>query len=39
VHQLYYIGTDALIIQDMGLLEMDLPRFNYTPATDRHPHR
>jgi putative protease len=25
VQQLYEIGTDALIVQDMGLLEMDLP--------------
>jgi len=25
IHQLYNIGADALIIQDMGILEMDLP--------------
>jgi putative protease len=25
IHQLYNIGVDALIIQDMGILEMDLP--------------
>lgn len=25
IHQLYDIGVDALIIQDMGILEMDLP--------------
>jgi len=25
IHQLYEIGADAIIIQDMGILEMDLP--------------
>ena len=25
IHQLYSIGVDALLIQDMGLLECDLP--------------
>ncbi len=25
IHQLYNIGADAIIIQDMGILEMDLP--------------
>jgi putative protease len=25
IHQLYEVGVDALIIQDMGILEMDLP--------------
>ena len=25
IHQLYQIGVDAIIIQDMGILEMDLP--------------
>ncbi|MCB9080118.1 MAG: U32 family peptidase [Lewinellaceae bacterium] len=25
IHELYAIGVDALIIQDMGILEMDLP--------------
>lgn len=25
IHQLYHIGVDAIIIQDMGILEMDLP--------------
>ncbi|MDR1951533.1 MAG: U32 family peptidase [Bacteroidales bacterium] len=25
IHQLYNVGVDALIIQDMGILEMDLP--------------
>lgn len=32
VWQLYDAGVDALIIQDMGLLEMDLPPFNCMPA-------
>jgi len=40
IDQIYYAGADALIIQDMGLLEMDLPPIplfastqtnNYTP--------
>jgi putative protease len=25
IHQLYNVGVDALIVQDMGILEMDLP--------------
>lgn len=25
IHQLYHIGVDALIVQDMAILEMDLP--------------
>lgn len=25
IHELYHIGVDAIIIQDMGILEMDLP--------------
>ncbi len=33
VHQLYDIGTDALIIQDMGLLEMDLPPIHLHAST------
>lgn len=33
VHQLYNIGTDALIIQDMGLLEMDLPPIQLHAST------
>lgn len=33
VHQLYDIGTDALIIQDMGLLEMDLPPIQLHAST------
>lgn len=33
VHQLYDIGTDALIIQDMGLLELDLPPIQLHAST------
>jgi collagenase-like PrtC family protease len=25
IHELYHIGVDALIVQDMGIMEMDLP--------------
>jgi len=32
VRQLYNAGVDALIIQDMGLLELDLPPSSCTPA-------
>ncbi len=28
---MYHIGADALIIQDMGLLELDLPPSSCTP--------
>ncbi len=33
VQQLYEIGTDALIIQDMGLLELDLPPIQLHAST------
>ncbi len=33
VHQLYDAGVDALIIQDMGLLEMDLPPIQLHAST------
>lgn len=33
VHQFYDIGTDALIVQDMGLLEMDLPPIQLHAST------
>lgn len=36
VHQLYNIGTDALIIQDMALLEMDLPPIPLFASTQTH---
>ncbi len=32
-HQLYEIGVDALIVQDMGLLEMDLPPIQLHAST------
>ncbi|GAB3546727.1 23S rRNA 5-hydroxycytidine C2501 synthase [Noviherbaspirillum agri] len=33
IWQLYYAGVDALIIQDMGLLEMDLPPIQLHAST------
>ena len=33
VHQLYDTGVDALIVQDMGLLEMDLPPIQLHAST------
>ncbi|MDP3087195.1 MAG: U32 family peptidase [Methylotenera sp.] len=33
VHQFYDIGVDALIVQDMGLLEMDLPPIQLHAST------
>lgn len=33
VHQLYDVGVDALIVQDMGLLEMDLPPIQLHAST------
>ena len=33
VHQLYDCGVDALIVQDMGLLEMDLPPIQLHAST------
>lgn len=33
VHQLYEVGTDALIVQDMGLLELDLPPIQLHAST------
>lgn len=33
VHQLYDAGVDALIVQDMGLLEMDLPPIQLHAST------
>ena len=31
-HQIYQAGADALIVQDMGLLALDLPPSRCTPA-------
>ncbi len=36
IHQLYDIGVDALIIQDMGLLECDLPPIELHASTQTH---
>lgn len=33
IHSLYKIGVDAIIIQDMGLLEMDLPPIVFHAST------
>ncbi len=35
-HQLYDIGVDALIIQDVGLLELDLPPLPLIASTQMH---
>lgn len=35
-HQLYEIGVDALIIQDVGLLELDLPPLPLIASTQMH---
>jgi len=37
-HQLYCAGVDALIIQDMGLLESDLPPIPLYASTQMHNH-
>ncbi len=36
IHELYNIGIDALIIQDMGILEMDLPPIVLHASTQTH---
>ena len=36
IHQLYSIGVDALLIQDMGLLECDLPPIELHASTQCH---
>ncbi len=38
IHQLYDAGADALIIQDMGLLELDLPPIPLFASTQTHNH-
>ncbi len=38
IHQLYAIGVDAVIIQDVGLLECDLPPIPLTASTQMHNH-
>ena len=36
IHQLYQIGVDGLIIQDVGLLELDLPPLPLIASTQMH---
>lgn len=36
IHKLYQMGADALIIQDMGILEMDLPPIPLHASTQTH---
>jgi collagenase-like PrtC family protease len=38
LHQLYEIGVDAAIIQDVGLLECDLPPLPLIASTQMHNH-
>ncbi len=38
IRQLYEAGADALIIQDMGLLELDLPPLPLFASTQMHNH-
>jgi len=36
IHELYKLGADALIVQDMGVLEMDLPPIELHASTQTH---
>jgi len=36
IHQLYELGADALIVQDMGILEMNLPPIELHASTQTH---
>ncbi|MCX5646789.1 MAG: U32 family peptidase [Phycisphaerae bacterium] len=36
IHQLYAVGVDALIIQDVGLLELELPPLPLIASTQMH---
>jgi collagenase-like PrtC family protease len=38
IHQLYDMGVDAVIIQDVGLLECDLPPIALIASTQMHNH-
>ena len=38
IHQLYHEGVDAIIIQDMGILKMDLPPIPFFASTQTHNH-
>lgn len=36
IHELYHVGVDGLIIQDMGILEMNLPPVTLIASTQTH---
>lgn len=36
IHELYKLGADALIVQDMGILEMNLPPIELHASTQTH---
>ncbi len=38
IHELYNLGADAVIIQDVGLLECDLPPIRLIASTQMHNH-
>jgi len=38
IHKLYEIGADAVIIQDVGILELDLPPIPIFASTQMHNH-
>jgi collagenase-like PrtC family protease len=38
IHRIYHLGADALIIQDTGLLECDLPPIPLFASTQMHNH-
>ena len=38
IHQLHNLGVDGVIIQDMGLLEVDLPPIPLIASTQTHAH-
>ncbi|MBN1910935.1 MAG: U32 family peptidase [Pirellulales bacterium] len=38
VHQLHGVGVDAIIVQDLGLLEADLPPIPLIASTQTHAH-
>ena len=38
IHDLYHVGVDAIIIQDFGLLECDLPPIPLYASTQMHNH-
>jgi collagenase-like PrtC family protease len=39
IHQLYDAGVDALIVQDLGVMELDIPPIElHAEHPDRYPH-